>query len=51
MWEVYWYTRNGEVCTEQFDTQPEADTFIQYNEWEGNEHPRKREVEEANDNV
>ena len=51
MWEVYWYTRNGEECTEQIDTQQEADTFIQYNEREVNEHPRKREEEEANDNV
>ena len=47
MWEVYWYTRTGEECVEEFETQSDADTFIQFNEWEGNEHPRKRKVAES----
>ena len=40
VWQVQWYTKYGEECCEEFDNQSDAQNFMKYNEWEGNEHPK-----------
>ena len=46
MWEVYWFSCTGEECVESFNSQSDAQYFIEYNDWQKNEHPKLREVKE-----
>ncbi len=43
VWQVKWFTNNGEECSEDFDDKSDAQNFIKYNDWQGNEHPKLSE--------
>lgn len=44
MWEVYWYSSTGEDCVETFDNERDAQAFIEFNDWQKNEHPKLRKI-------
>ncbi len=49
VWQVRWFSDGGEECCEEFNKKSDAQNFMQYNDWQGNEHPKLSEVELASE--
>lgn len=48
IWQVQWFSATGEECVEDFDNKSDAQNFLEYNDWQKNEHPKLTECEVEN---